>query len=90
IVRYEVFRAHPEAGSLLEDRNDPGRRAYLERFADEEGSAFMVNFWQRYRGKTNDERLDVLLGRVKQPTPHLAAVRLSVTLLSVRPHIDFE
>lgn len=90
IVRYEVFLAHPEAGTLIEDRNDPGRRPYLERFADEEGSAFMVNFWQRYRGKTNDERLQVLLGRVKQPTPHLGAVRLSVALLSARPNTDYE
>ena len=90
IVRYEVFQAHPEAASLIEDRYDPGRRAYLERFADEEGSAFMLNFWQRYRGKSNDERLKVLLGRVKQPTPHLAAVRLSVTLLSVRPNTDYD
>lgn len=90
IVRYEVFQAHPDAGALLEDRDNPGRRPYLERFADEEGSAFMLSFWQRYRGKNNDERLNVLLGRVKQPTPHLAAVRLSVTLLSARSHTDFE
>jgi len=89
IVRYEVFQAHPDARALLEDRSAPGRRAYLEQFADEEGSAFMTAFYQRYRGKNNDERLKVLLDRVKQPTPHLAAVRLSVTLLSARPNTDF-
>ncbi|MDE4920943.1 MULTISPECIES: transglycosylase domain-containing protein [Cupriavidus] len=90
IVRYEVYQAHPDARDLLEDRYAPGRRAYLEQFADEEGTAFMTAFYQRYRGKDNDERLKVLLGRVKQPTPHLAAVRLSVTLLSARPNTDFE
>ncbi len=50
----------------------------------------MTAFWQRYRGKTSDERLKVLLGRVKQPTPYLTAVRLSVTLLSARPATDFD
>jgi len=90
IVKYEVHQAHPEAASLMEDRYDPGRRVYLERFADEEGSAYMTAFWQRYRGKTSEQRLDTLLGRVKQPTPHLAAVRLSVTLLSARPDTDYD
>lgn len=90
IVRYEVVRAHPEAGDLLEDRANPDRREWLARFADQEGSAFMTNFYQRYRGKDADARLKVLLDRVKLPTPHLAAVRLSVTLLSARPQTDYE
>lgn len=90
IVKYEVHLAHPQATTLMEDRSDPGRRPYLERFADEEGSAYMTAFWQRYRGKTSDERLNILLGRVKQPTPRLGAVRLSVTLLSARPATDFD
>lgn len=90
IVRYEVSQAHPEASTLLEDRYAPGRREYLERFADQEGSAFMTAFYQRYRGKSSDERLRILLDRVKLPTPHLAAVRLSVTLLSARPNTDYD
>lgn len=90
IVRYQVWQEHPDATALFEDRDSPRRRAYLEQFADEEGTAYMTAFWQRYRGKTNDERLEILLGRVKQPTPRLAAVRLSVTLLSVRPDTNYE
>ncbi|WP_313839244.1 transglycosylase domain-containing protein [Cupriavidus sp. SZY C1] len=90
IVRYQVWQEHPDAATLFEDRDSPRRRAYLEQFADEEGSSFMTAFWQRYRGKTNDERLKVLLDRVKLPTPRLAAVRLSVTLLSVRPDTDYD
>lgn len=90
IVRYQVWQEHPDASTLFEDRDSPSRRAYLEQFADEEGTAFMTAFWQRYRGKSNDERLVVLLDRVKQPTPRLAAIRLSVTLLSARPNIDYE
>ncbi len=90
IVRYEVYQAHPDAGEMLEDRASPERREWLERFADQEGSGFMTGFYQRYRGKDADAQLKVLLDRVKLPTPHLAAVRLSVTLLSARPQTDFD
>ncbi len=90
IVRYEMFHAKPDMGDLFEDRNAPGRREYLERFADQEGSAYMVGFYQRYRGKDSAQRLDTLLGRVRMTIPHLNAVRMSVTLLSARPHLDEE
>lgn len=90
IVRYELYQTHPDAGTLLEDRSSPERRVWLERFADQEGSAYMTAFYQRYRGKTSDERLKVLLDRVKMPTPRLTAVRLSVALLSARPNTDYD
>ncbi|WP_249359731.1 transglycosylase domain-containing protein [Cupriavidus sp. 2SB] len=90
IVRYEVWQAHPDASQIFEDRDEPRRRAYLVQFANEEGSAFMTTFWQRYRGKTDAQRIDTLLDRVKLPTARLAAVRLSVTLLSARPDTDFD
>ncbi|RDK05644.1 transglycosylase domain-containing protein [Cupriavidus lacunae] len=90
IVRYEMFHAKPDMGDLFEDRNAPGRREYLERFADQEGSAYMTAFYQRYRGKDSAQRLDTLLGRVRMTLPHLNAVRMSVTLLSARPTLDEE
>jgi membrane peptidoglycan carboxypeptidase len=90
IVRYEVFHDDPSIGKLLEDRNAPERREYLERFADQEGSAYMVSFYQRYRGKASDERLQVLLGRIRPTTNHLNAVRTAVALLSARPELDEE
>jgi len=88
IVRYEVFHDSPSLGGLLEDRNAPGRREYLERFADQEGSAYMTAFYQRYRGKTQDERVQVLLARVRPTTNHLNAVRTAVALLSAQPGLD--
>ncbi|MGY2488798.1 transglycosylase domain-containing protein [Cupriavidus sp. CP313] len=90
IVRYEMFHAKPDMGDLFEDRYAPGRREYLERFADQEGSAYMAGFYQRYRGKDSAQRLDTLLGRVRMTIPHLNAVRMSVTLLSARPYLDEE
>ncbi|WP_432260199.1 transglycosylase domain-containing protein [Cupriavidus sp. TMH.W2] len=90
IVRHEMFHARPDMSDIFEDRNSPERRAYLERFADQEGSAYMTGFYQHYRGKNSDQRLATLLGRVRMSTPHYSAVRLSVTLLSVRPDLDEE
>ncbi|KWR74647.1 transglycosylase domain-containing protein [Cupriavidus sp. IDO] len=88
IVRYEMFHATPDMATIFEDRGSPERRAYLERFADQEGSAYMLGFYQRYRGKDSEQRLATLLGRVRVSTPHLTAVRLSVALLSARPDLD--
>ncbi|MGX6564754.1 transglycosylase domain-containing protein [Cupriavidus necator] len=88
IVRYEMFHARPDMSDIFEDRSSPERLAYLERFADQEGSAYMTGFYQHYRGKNSEQRLATLLGRVRMTTPHLNAVRLSVTLLSARPGLD--
>lgn len=88
IVRYEVFHNNPSVGDLLDDRYAPGRREYLERFADQEGSAYMTAFFPRYRGKSSDERLQVLMERVRPTTNHLNAVRTAVAILSARPEMD--
>jgi len=85
IVRHEMFHARPDMSDIFEDRSSPQRRAYLERFADRAGSAYMTRFSQHYRGKNSDQHLATLLGRVRLSTPHYSAVRLSATLLSARP-----
>ncbi|CAG9183024.1 hypothetical protein LMG23994_05044 [Cupriavidus pinatubonensis] len=90
IVRYELFHGKVDMSNIFEDRNAPERRVYLERFADQEGAAYMTNFYQRYRGKDSDQRVATLLGRVRVSTPHYTAVRMSVALLSARPDLDEE
>ncbi len=60
IVRYELFHGNVDMSDIFEDRNSPERRVYLERFADQEGSAYMTGFYQRYRGKDADQRLATL------------------------------
>ncbi|MBS0341485.1 MAG: transglycosylase domain-containing protein [Proteobacteria bacterium] len=90
IVRQEMFDAKPDMSDILEDRSSPERRAYLERFADQEGSAYMTGFYQHYHGKDSDQRLATLLARVRISTPHASAVRLSVALLSARPDLDMD
>lgn len=83
IVRYEIHRAHPDASALLADRDAPGRRKWLVRFADEEGSQYMTGFYKKYRPLSDAERLALLLKRVKP-----VAVRVAVALRSAYPEMD--
>ncbi|WP_158044647.1 transglycosylase domain-containing protein [Skermanella pratensis] len=81
IVQYYVAEGAEDAGgTLLTDPSNPARQAYLEQFADKEGSYFLNRFYTDYRGKTPDEALALLATRVR-PVPH----RLATAFLSVRP-----
>jgi membrane peptidoglycan carboxypeptidase len=59
------------------------RMQYLNRFADEEGQAFLRRFHARYRALPREALLDALAGQVKG-TP----VRLAVAFRSVAPQAD--
>ncbi|MCA7083578.1 transglycosylase domain-containing protein [Cupriavidus sp. DB3] len=83
IVRYEVHRAHPDASELLADRDAPGRRKWLERFADEEGSQYLTGFYRKYNALDKNGRIALLLQRVKP-----IAVRVAVALRSADPTMD--
>lgn len=83
IARYEIYRAHPDALELLSDRNAPGRREWLMRFADEEGSQYLTTFYRLYRPLKDPERLALLLKRVR-PT----AFRVAVAIRSAFPGMD--
>ncbi|EWY40335.1 glycosyl transferase family 51 [Skermanella stibiiresistens SB22] len=81
IVQYYVAEGAEDAGgTLLSDPANPARQAYLEQFADKEGSHFLNGFHSDYRGKSPDEALALLATRVR-PVPH----RLATAFLSVRP-----
>ena len=81
IAQYYVAEGAEDAGgTLLTDSNNPARQAYLEQFADKEGSHFLNRFYTDYREKTPDEALALLATRVR-PAPH----RLATAFLSVKP-----
>ncbi len=84
IVLYHVAEMVGETGNPIEDPNHPARQEYLAKFADEEGSHFLNRFYTDYKGKTPEERLELLASRVR-PVPH----RLAVTFRSVRPNAPF-
>ena len=81
IAQYYVAEGAEDAGgTLLTDPTNPARQAYLEQFADKEGSHFLNRFYTDYREKTPDEALALLATRVR-PAPH----RLATAFLSVKP-----
>ena len=81
IVNYYRFRVPGASPAVLQDWNDPARKQYLARFADQEGRLYLGRFYDRYRGQSPDQKLETLLhGRV-----HLTPLRVAVIYRSVRP-----
>ncbi|MGH8354002.1 MAG: transglycosylase domain-containing protein [Pseudomonas sp.] len=74
LVRYSTYQAPGNSAELLKDDKDPRRQDYLRRFADREGTVFLLRFWRKYQGKTAQERLDTFLDGLRQTSVRLAAV----------------
>jgi len=74
LVRYSTYQAPGNSAELLKDDKDPRRQEYLRRFADREGTVFLLRFWRKYQGKNTQERLDTFLGGLRQTAVRLAAV----------------
>jgi len=85
IVDHYMYRAPSTTARLLENASDPGRGEYLHRFADREGTVFLRRFYSKYRGKSSDEALRILLDGVRV-TPRA----LIVSVRSVHPELDAE
>jgi len=83
IVRYSTYEAPSNSAELLKDDNDPRRQEYLSRFADREGSVFLLRFWKRYKDKTTQERLDTFLDGI-----HPTAIRLAAVHRYLLPNAD--
>ena len=78
LVRHRMFGGESNAERLLKDPADPGRRKMLERFADREGSAFLVRFYRKYQGKSAADAQALLLRGVRPSAPRLASVLFTV------------
>jgi membrane peptidoglycan carboxypeptidase len=61
-------------GTLLDDPADPRRQEVLAQFADREGREYLARFYRQYRGKSQEEALDLLLRDVRATPPRLAGV----------------
>ncbi|GAB3628786.1 transglycosylase domain-containing protein [Pandoraea terrae] len=80
IVRHETYRIHPDLDVWLPDPDSPQRREYVVRFADKEGTDYLLRFYRKYHGLNAAAALDRMLdGR------RLTAVRLATALRSVAP-----
>jgi len=85
IVYYYRFRVPGATPAVLEDSNDPARKKYLARFADQEGKLYMSRFYAKYKGETPDQALDTLLKGAS-----ITPLRLAVMYRSVRPHASLD
>ena len=74
IVHHYMFLTPGSSASLLQDRGDPRRAAYLARFADREGQVFIRRYLAQYQGKSKEEAETLLLQHVRPIASRLAAV----------------
>ena len=85
IEHYYWYRVPGASPAILEDRDNPARQQYLNRFADQEGREFLAKFYNRYRDQSSGERLETVVKSI-----HPTALRLAVIYRSVRPHAGLE
>ena len=74
VVRYVTYQQPYNREPLLRNDADPRRQEYLARFADREGTNYMLRFWKKYQRKTSQQRLDTFLDSMRVTPQRLAAV----------------
>ncbi|WP_322105328.1 transglycosylase domain-containing protein [Paraburkholderia sp. J41] len=86
IVHYEMIRT---SGPPQQWLDDPAvRQRFLTQFADAESQVYMKRFYARYRGKSNDEALAILLAHTRKGPARIATVLRSVDPNGARPWFD--
>jgi membrane peptidoglycan carboxypeptidase len=83
IVNYTIAQGPQTKDELLQDADDPGRRAYLERFAEQEGGVFLNRYIAEYEPLTPTQRIDKIAGQ-----GHKGAVAHAVVFRSLFPDAD--
>ena len=83
LVRYSTYQGPNNSAELLKDDKDPRRQAYLQDFADREGTTFLLRFWRKYQGQPEQQRLDTFLNGLRHTSVRLAAVHRYLM-----PHAD--
>lgn len=80
VVQYYTAEGGEDGADILRNPDHPSRAAFLERYADREGSDFLNRFYNRYRSLKPDGALELLASR-SRPTPD----RLAVIHRTARP-----
>lgn len=83
IERWYVSEYHLQKGALGPHPDRASRQAFLARFADEEGRAFLSKFYDGFRGRDSDGRLALV---AEKAGPY--AKRLTVVFRSLRPNAN--
>jgi membrane peptidoglycan carboxypeptidase len=76
IVNYSIYHGENSSYQLLADDDNPRRDQYLRRFADREGTTFIRRFWQKYKDKTAEQRLQLYISSSRQTPERLAVAHL--------------
>ena len=85
IVNTTIAQGPWTKDELLNNAVVPARQAYLERFADEEGSVFLNRYISEYGNYGPEERFEKLLYEA-----HKGPVALTVLFRSLNPSADFD
>lgn len=85
IVNYTIAQGPQTKDELLDEADAPGRKAYLERFADQEGSTFLSRYIVDYSSLAPAARFEKLVAH-----GHKGAVAHTVLFRSVYPQADFQ
>lgn len=83
VVHHMMSRSAKVNDVLLEDRDDPARKQYLSRFADQEGREFLTRFYRKYQGKSARVAEELLLQQEKH-----TSVRLAAAFFELEPQAD--
>lgn len=78
LVRHRMFGGALDTERMLQDPADPARREMLARFADREGSAFLIRFYRKYQRQSAADAEALLLRGVKPSAPRLASVLFTI------------
>nr|MBP9839007.1 transglycosylase domain-containing protein [Pseudomonadota bacterium] len=74
IVRYYMANIPGSPTNIKDDINEEARMAYLEKFADKEGSYFLDQFYIKYQKLDTEEILPTLLNSIQKTPKRLAAI----------------
>jgi membrane peptidoglycan carboxypeptidase len=90
IVHHYMYKVPGSTARVLANMDNPKRREYLERFADQEGKVFLLRFYHKYRGKTPEQILETMVATMR-PTPRrLASIhRYLLPGVSLAEFVDF-
>jgi membrane peptidoglycan carboxypeptidase len=87
IVNHYLFREQSVYRKILRSPDHPQRRAYLEKFADYEGSKFIRMFFYKYAsGGTHRDQILEKLAQSIEAEPH----KLACAYLFIAPESDME
>lgn len=83
IVHYYMYRSPSSTREILDNEADPRREYYLAKFADKEGTDYLIQFHKKYRG-LKPAQAETLLLEPMARFPH----RLAAALRYIEPGDD--